>query len=75
VLLTPHCAANSADSLNDLRYTGAASIEAYCKGYWPEFAANPQVQPKHDLKPWAEFASSQNRLVRLDAAGQLVDPF
>ncbi len=75
VVLTPHCAANSADSLNDLRYTGAASIEAYCKGYWPEFPANPQVQPKPNLKPWAEFAASQNRLVRLDAAGQLVDPF
>jgi D-3-phosphoglycerate dehydrogenase len=75
VVLTPHCAANSADSLNDLRYTGAASIEAYCKGYWPEFPANPPVRPKHNLKPWAEFAASQNRLVRVDAAGQLVDPF
>ncbi|MGA8232181.1 MAG: C-terminal binding protein [Candidatus Acidiferrales bacterium] len=75
VIITPHCAANSADSLNDLRHTGAASIEAYCKGYWPEFPANPQVRPKHVLKPWAEFAASPNRLVRVDAAGQLVDPF
>jgi D-3-phosphoglycerate dehydrogenase / 2-oxoglutarate reductase len=75
VIITPHCAANSVDSLNDLRYTGAASIEAYCKGYWPEFAANSQVRPRHDLKPWKEFAASENRLVRLDAAGQLVDPF
>jgi len=75
VIITPHCAANSVDSLNDLRYTGAASVEAYCKGYWPEFAANPQVRPRRDLKPWKEFAAGENRLVRLDAAGQLVDPF
>ena len=73
VILTPHYAASSVESLDALRYTGAASIEAYCKGYWPEFVANPEVKRKYNLKPWKEFAASGNRLVRLDAAGQLVD--
>jgi D-3-phosphoglycerate dehydrogenase / 2-oxoglutarate reductase len=73
VLITPHCAANSVESLNDLRYTGAASLEAYCKGYLPEFVANPGVRPKQNLKPWKEFAASDNRLVRLDPEGKLVE--
>jgi D-3-phosphoglycerate dehydrogenase len=75
VILTPHHAANSVESLDALRYTGAASIEAYCKGYRPEFVANPQVQPNGNLRPWEEFAARENRLARLNAAGQLIDPF
>ena len=73
VLITPHCAANSVESLNDLRYTGAASLEAYCKGYLPEFIANPSVRPKRSLRPWKEFAANNTRLVRLDSAGKLIE--
>jgi D-3-phosphoglycerate dehydrogenase / 2-oxoglutarate reductase len=73
VILTPHFAANSVESLDDLRYAGGAAIEAFCKGYWPEFVVNPEVQPKQPLKPWKEFAERADRLARLDASGQLVD--
>ncbi|MFZ0634044.1 MAG: C-terminal binding protein [Candidatus Acidiferrales bacterium] len=73
VILTPHYAANSIESLEDLRYEGAAAIEAYCKGFWPEFVVNPQVQPKRALAPWKEFEAKADRLARLDASGQLVD--
>ena len=73
VVVTPHCAANSVESLNDLRYTGAESLEAYCRGYFPEFIANPGVRPKRMLKSWKEFAASDNRLVREDAAGKLIE--
>ena len=73
VILTPHYAANSVESLVDLRYAGSAAIEAYCKGYWPEYVVNPQVQPKRALAPWKEFEAKADRLVRLNASGQLVD--
>jgi D-3-phosphoglycerate dehydrogenase / 2-oxoglutarate reductase len=73
VILTPHYAANSVESLEDLRYEGAAAIEAYCKGFWPKFVVNPQVQPKRALAPWKEFESQADRLARFDASGQLVD--
>jgi D-3-phosphoglycerate dehydrogenase len=72
LILTAHHAADSVESLDDLRFTGAAAIEAYCKGYWPQFVANPQVQPKRNLRPWEELAAAEDRLVRLDSAGRLV---
>jgi len=50
-----------------------AAIEAYCKGYWPEYVVNPQVQPKRALAPWKDFEAKADRLVRLNASGQLVD--
>lgn len=71
LILTPHQAATSVESLEDVRYTIAVSLEAYCKGYWPEFVANRDVHPKKTLKPWQEFAESKNRLARLDDAGCL----
>lgn len=73
VILTPHYAANSVESLSDLRYAGATAIEAYCKGFRPEFVVNPQVLTKVTLKPWDDFAIRTDRIVRLDASGQLVD--
>lgn len=74
LILTPHQAATSVESLDDVRYTIAASIEAYCKGYWPEFVANRDVKPSRPLKSWQEFTETKDRLVRLDQAGRLVDP-
>jgi D-3-phosphoglycerate dehydrogenase / 2-oxoglutarate reductase len=73
VILTPHQAATSLDSLNDVRYTIAASVEAYHKGYWPEFVANRDVKSTKPLRAWQKFAESKDRLVRLDDSGRLVD--
>ena len=73
VILTPHQAATSVESLVDVRATIAASVEAFCKGYWPEFVVNRDVKPSRPLRSWQEFAQTKDRLARLDDAGQLVD--
>jgi D-3-phosphoglycerate dehydrogenase len=73
VILTPHQAANSVESLVDVRATIAASVEAYCKGYWPEFVVNRDVTPRSRLKSWQEYSETPDRLVRLDDVGQLIE--
>ena len=55
VVLTPHYAAQSEESLLDLRTAVADSVEALVRGYWPPFPANPHVVPRIPLKPWSEF--------------------
>jgi D-3-phosphoglycerate dehydrogenase len=55
VVLTPHYAARSEESLRDLRTCMADSVEALLRGYWPPFPANPTVRPRIALKPWKEF--------------------
>lgn len=74
LILTPHQGATSVESLDDVRFTIAASIEAYCKGYWPESVANRDVKPSRPLKSWQEFSASKDRVVQLDDAGRLIDP-
>lgn len=63
VILTSHHAAVSAESLEELRLTIAASIEAILKGYWPQFVANPSVVPRKPFASWSAFAALPNRLV------------
>jgi D-3-phosphoglycerate dehydrogenase / 2-oxoglutarate reductase len=73
VILTPHQAANSVESLVDVRATIGASVEAFCKGYWPEYVVNRSVKPVSPLKPWQEFAETNDRMARFGDDGQLVD--
>jgi D-3-phosphoglycerate dehydrogenase / 2-oxoglutarate reductase len=56
VILTAHHAAVSQESLEELRETLAKSIEAVCRGHWPNFVANPSVAPRRHFRPWSEFA-------------------
>ena len=63
VILTSHHAAVSAESLIDLRLTIAASVEAFCKGYWPKSIANPDVRPLKPLKAWEEYLELSDRSV------------
>jgi D-3-phosphoglycerate dehydrogenase len=55
VVLTPHYAARSEESILELRSTEAASVEALVRGYWPPYPANPTVSPRIPLQPWTEF--------------------
>ena len=55
VVLTPHYAASSQDSMAHLHRTVADSIEAILRGFWPPFPVNPAVQPRQPLRPWSEF--------------------
>jgi D-3-phosphoglycerate dehydrogenase / 2-oxoglutarate reductase len=55
VILTPHYAASSQDSMRHLHRTVTDSVEAILKGYWPPFPVNRAVTPATTLRPWAEF--------------------
>lgn len=55
VILTPHTAADSTDSLQHARGTVVDSVSAVLGGCWPPFPVNPKVSPRLPLKPWAEF--------------------
>lgn len=61
VVLTSHHAALSVESLEELRLTIAASLEAVLKGYWPQFVANPSVTPRKPFAPWSAFAQRPDR--------------
>jgi D-3-phosphoglycerate dehydrogenase len=63
VILTSHHAAVSTESLIDLRLTIAASVEAFCRGYWPRSVANPGIRPRKPLKPWDEYLQLSDRVV------------
>jgi D-3-phosphoglycerate dehydrogenase len=58
VILTPHYAASSLDSMKHLHGTVADSVEAVLRGYWPPFPVNGTVQPRTELRPWQEFRVS-----------------
>lgn len=58
VILTPHTAADSSDSLQHARQTVTDSVAAVLTGYWPPFPVNSAVTPRAPLKPWAEFRPS-----------------
>jgi D-3-phosphoglycerate dehydrogenase len=58
VILTPHSAADSSDSLQHVRRTAMASVEAVLLGRWPPFPVNPKVTPRFPLQPWVEPASN-----------------
>ena len=55
VVLTPHTAADSQDSLLHARRTVVESVAAVLGGFWPPFPVNPKTSPRFPLKPWAEF--------------------
>ena len=55
VILTPHTAADSADSLQHARGTVVDSVAAVLGGFWPPFPVNSSAAPRSPLKPWAEF--------------------
>jgi D-3-phosphoglycerate dehydrogenase / 2-oxoglutarate reductase len=55
VILTPHNAYHSEDGGVQLLATIADSVEALLRGYWPPFPANPEVQLRAPLQPWAAF--------------------
>jgi D-3-phosphoglycerate dehydrogenase len=63
VVLTPHYAGHSEDSMAGLRELVAGSVEAVLKGYWPPFPANPEIRPRVPLQPWNVFEETR-------AAGQ-----
>ncbi|MDB6168131.1 MAG: D-isomer specific 2-hydroxyacid dehydrogenase, NAD-binding, partial [Verrucomicrobia bacterium] len=54
VILTPHTAADSEDSMRHVRRTVVDSIEAVLRGSWPPFPVNPKVSPRIPLQPWTE---------------------
>jgi phosphoglycerate dehydrogenase-like enzyme len=56
VVLTPHSAASSKDSIEQWHHSVADSIAAVLNGYWPPFPANPEVTPRISLRPYASFA-------------------
>ena len=58
VVLTPHSAADSADSMMHVRRTVVDSVEAVLTGHWPPFPVNPKVSPRSPLRPWSELKSS-----------------
>ncbi|MEO6873978.1 MAG: C-terminal binding protein [Opitutaceae bacterium] len=58
VVITPHNAANSSDSLQHARRTVVDSIEAVARGYWPPFPVNPKVVPRQPLKPWDQLPAN-----------------
>lgn len=49
VILTPHAAATSEESLPDLQHEVAAAVEAVLAGRWPPSIVNPMVVPKKPL--------------------------
>lgn len=55
VVMTPHYAASSLDSMAHLHRTVADSVEAILRGFWPPFPVNTGVQPRDPLRPWSEF--------------------
>ncbi len=57
VILTPHTAADSVDSLQHARETVVDSVAAVLRGYWPPFPVNVRVIPRSALRPWSEAPS------------------
>jgi D-3-phosphoglycerate dehydrogenase / 2-oxoglutarate reductase len=55
VILTPHYAASSQDSMRHLHGTVTDSVVALLKGYWPPFPVNRDVVPRVALRPWVDF--------------------
>jgi D-3-phosphoglycerate dehydrogenase len=49
LILTPHAAASSEDSLVDLRHEVIAAMQAVLSGHWPVSVINPQVVPRLPL--------------------------
>ena len=47
VILTPHTAADSTDSMQHVRGTVVDSVVAALAGAWPPFPVNPKVKPRH----------------------------
>jgi phosphoglycerate dehydrogenase-like enzyme len=50
VILTPHIAASSEESVPQLQHEVAAAVEAVLAGRWPRSAVNPTVVPKKPLR-------------------------
>jgi len=65
VVLTPHYAGHSAESMAALRNLVADSAEAILTGYHPPFPVNPAVRPRVPLKPWKSFAEYRHARKRV----------
>jgi D-3-phosphoglycerate dehydrogenase len=50
VILTPHIAASSEESVPDLQHEVAAAVEAVLAGRWPRSTLNPTVVPRTPLQ-------------------------
>ena len=50
VIVTPHCAASSADMISELHREVAAAIDMLLDDCWPAATINPAVVPKHPLR-------------------------
>ncbi len=50
VIITPHVAASSEESVPDLQREVAAAVEAVLAGRWPRSAVNPTVVPRQPLR-------------------------
>ena len=55
VILTPHYAGQSEESMAHLHKTVADSVEAILGGHWPPFPVNPSVRPRFPLTPAEKF--------------------
>mgnify|MGYP001318152305 CR=1 FL=1 len=53
VILTPHFAYYSEQSVEDTQTCVAETVACYAQGYWPPFVVNPEVQPRVALREWA----------------------
>ncbi len=61
LILTPHQAASSSESWNDVRSSVVDAVSSVVQGHWPAFPVNPKVEPKANLKPYeAKSAPSHN---------------
>ena len=54
VIVTPHHAAASVEALADVHRGVIESVSCLIQGYWPPFPFNPTVQPRLELKPYAD---------------------
>ena len=54
VVLTPHYAASSEESVVDMHRVVTECVGAVIRGYWPPFPVNPKVTPRVRLKPYHE---------------------
>ena len=53
VILTPHFAYYSEQSVEDTQTCVAETVARFAQGYWPRFVVNPEVQPRVTLRNWA----------------------
>ena len=53
-IVTPHHGAASVEALADVFRGVTEAVSCLMQGYWPPFPFNPTVQPRLELKPYAD---------------------